>query len=110
MGIITNPRSGEDQNILDYLLNSILVLWTNYHQWTYRKTSKWINTIRYTNTNENINKNINTNKRMKRNIKSVTEHSNTYTNISLHQNKKQTNKNNIIHKHEKNEIITKPYY
>jgi len=39
--------------------------------------------------------------RMKTNIKSVTEHSNTYTNVTLHQNKKQTNKYNIIHKHEK---------
>lgn len=106
MGMITNLRPREDQNFLDCLSNSILVLWTNYHQWMYRKTSKWINTIRYT--NKNINKN--TNKRMKTNIKSVTEHSNTYTNVSLHQNKKQTNKYNIIHKHEKNVIITKPYY
>lgn len=82
MGIITYPRTDKDQNFLDCLSNYIQVLWTNYHQWTYRKTSKWINTIRYTNINTNKNK------RMKTNIKSVTEHSNTYTNVSVHQNKK----------------------
>ena len=49
----------------------------------YRKTSKWINTIRYTNKNRN-NINTITNKRMKTNIKSVTQHKNTNTNISLH--------------------------
>ena len=54
-----------------------------------QKTSKWINTIKYTNTNKKINKKINknTNKRMKTNIKSVTEHSNTYIKIK----NKQTN-------------------
>jgi len=56
-----------------------IIFFRNLIAMMYRKTSKWINTIRYTNTN-----NINTNKRMKTNIKSVTQHSNTYTNISLH--------------------------
>jgi len=69
-----------------------IIFFRNLIAMMYRKTSKWINTIRYINTNKNINNistnindiNTNTNKRMKTNIKSVTQHSNTYTNISLH--------------------------
>ena len=58
-----------------------IIFFRNLIAMMYRKTSKWINTIGYT--NKNIN-NINTNKRMKTNIKLVTQHSNTYTNIILH--------------------------
>jgi len=80
--LLWNQKLIQERNVgRNWIRCHIYHFFRNLIAMMYRKTSKWINTIGYT--NKNIN-NINTNKRMKTNIKSVIQYSNTYTNINLH--------------------------